>query len=267
MATVADPARADLVVRALADPTRRRILDALRRGESTVGEMADRFPMTRFGVRKHLLVLREAGLVIVTARGRERRLRLNPAPFRALYRRWVRPFEEPASDALLRLRAHVERGRRGADVGDVKRNGFGVAEVVAEVPIAAPPDRVWRALTEETSEWWDPGFFSSPRAKRMVVEARLGGRVFEDWGDGEGLVWYTVIGLDRGRVLTLSGDLWPQNGPARLYTEFRLEEKDGGTVVRLHEHIFGQVGEDSGPSMEKGWTHLLGKRLKPHVEG
>lgn len=102
------------VWRALADPTRRAILDLLREGPLTAGDLAGQFAMTRFGVRKHLQVLREAGLVLVEERGRERWQRLNPLPIRELYLRWMRPFEEAASDHLLDIRERAEsRATRG----------------------------------------------------------------------------------------------------------------------------------------------------------
>jgi len=98
----------DLVFRALADPTRRRILDRLRAGPVTTGDLAALFPCTRFAVMKHLRVLTEAGLVLVRRRGRERWNVLNPVPIRQLYRRWIRPFEAERADALLRLKQIVE---------------------------------------------------------------------------------------------------------------------------------------------------------------
>lgn len=98
----------DLVWRALADPTRRRILDLLRKEPLTTGRIAKGFDMTRFGVMKHLKVLHEAGMVLVEERGRERWNHLNPAPIRAIYRRWIRPFEEEDSDRLLRIKQLAE---------------------------------------------------------------------------------------------------------------------------------------------------------------
>lgn len=99
-----------LVFRALADPTRRALLDLLRAGPQTAGVLASAFEMTRFGVRKHLLVLVEAGLVLVEARGRERWHRLNPVPIREIARRWLLPFEEGPADRLLALKRLAEEG-------------------------------------------------------------------------------------------------------------------------------------------------------------
>lgn len=98
----------DLVWRALADPTRRAILDLLRAEPLPAGRVAERFAISRFGVRKHLQVLHQAGLVQIETRGRERWHHLNPAPIRALYHRWIRPFEEPAADFLLEVKRRAE---------------------------------------------------------------------------------------------------------------------------------------------------------------
>lgn len=99
----------DAVWKALADPTRRRILDLLRAEPRTTGDLASRFESTRFAVMKHLVVLVDAGLVIVERRGRERWNHLNPVPIRDLYRRWIRPFDAAPADALLRIKRAAER--------------------------------------------------------------------------------------------------------------------------------------------------------------
>ena len=99
------------VFHALADGTRRRLLDLLRRGPATTGELSAQFETSRFAIMKHLKVLVGADLVIVERRGRERFNHLNPVPLQALYRRWIRPFEALPADRLLRIKALAE-GRR-----------------------------------------------------------------------------------------------------------------------------------------------------------
>ena len=80
----------DEVFRALADPTRRELLDALFRTDGqTLTALEERFPMTRFGVMKHLKVLEDAGLVVTRKRGREKLHFLNPVPIRLIHDRWV----------------------------------------------------------------------------------------------------------------------------------------------------------------------------------
>lgn len=97
------------VWKALADPTRRRLLDALRAGPQTTGALCARFPrLARVTVIKHLGVLEEADLVVVRARGRERWNYLNAVPIQRIAERWIGPFEAHWASALLSLKAHVE---------------------------------------------------------------------------------------------------------------------------------------------------------------
>lgn len=103
-----DEAQDDAVWRALADPTRRQILDRLRIRPRTTGELAEGFPVTRFAVMKHLRILVDAGLVIVERRGRERYNHLNVVPIQGIHRRWIQPFETEPADRMLRLKTDLE---------------------------------------------------------------------------------------------------------------------------------------------------------------
>lgn len=99
----------DSVWKALADPTRRGILDLLRDGPKTTGELVDAYPgMTRFGVMKHLSVLEEARLVISAKQGRVKWNHLNPVPLRQVYERWVSKYEDQWASALTRLKRLAE---------------------------------------------------------------------------------------------------------------------------------------------------------------
>ncbi len=101
--------RGDSVWKALADGTRRTLLDVLRGGPKTTGELCALFEMSRFGVMKHLTVLEAAGLVVVERRGRERWNHLNAVPIREVYRRWMMPFAAVGADRLLKLKRVAER--------------------------------------------------------------------------------------------------------------------------------------------------------------
>jgi DNA-binding transcriptional ArsR family regulator len=95
----------DAVWKALADPTRRAILDLLRHGPRTTTQLVEGFPhLTRFGVMKHIDVLREAGLINTREEGRQRLNSLNAVPIRRIYERWVSRYEEFWADQLLRLK-------------------------------------------------------------------------------------------------------------------------------------------------------------------
>ena len=103
----------DVVWKALSDPTRRAILDLLRHGPRTTTEIVEMFPhLTRFGVMKHLDVLREARLVNTREEGRQRLNSLNAVPIRQIYERWVSRFEEFWATHLLRLKETIEAESR-----------------------------------------------------------------------------------------------------------------------------------------------------------
>ena len=109
----------DPVWKALSDPTRRAILDFLRDRPRTTTEIVESYPhLSRFGVMKHLEVLRQAQLVSTREAGRQRVNSLNVVPIRQIYERWVGPFQELWSGELLGIKemAETERsgGRRGA---------------------------------------------------------------------------------------------------------------------------------------------------------
>ena len=124
----------DDVFRALADPTRRNLLDELF-GEDgqTLSALEARVPMTRFGVMKHLKVLEEAGLVVTRRRGREKLHFLNPVPIRLVHDRWVSKYAEPWAATLSGLKRRLEDR---------------TMEKVFEIYIKTTPERLWEAITD-----------------------------------------------------------------------------------------------------------------------
>ena len=110
------------VWKALSDPTRRTILDLLRQGPRTTTEIVAAFPrLTRFGVMKHIDVLREAELIETRVEGRRRVNSLNVVPIRQIYERWVGKFEELWSSHLLRIKELAESQAAGEPPAAVNR--------------------------------------------------------------------------------------------------------------------------------------------------
>ena len=103
----------DIVFKALADPTRRHLLDQLfERDGMTLGELEAEAPeLTRFGVMKHLSVLEQAGLVVTRKQGRHKHHYLNPVPIRLIYERWIDKYRDRRAAALLDLKDQLE-GRK-----------------------------------------------------------------------------------------------------------------------------------------------------------
>ncbi len=124
----------DGVFKALADPTRRALLDELReRDGQSLSALERRLPMTRFGVMKHLKVLEEAGLVVTRRRGREKLHFLNPVPIRLVHDRWVSKYAEPWAAGLTGLKRRLEEA---------------TMEKVFEIYIKTSPERLWQAITD-----------------------------------------------------------------------------------------------------------------------
>jgi DNA-binding transcriptional ArsR family regulator len=101
---------ADLLFKALADPGRRKLLDALHAEDSqTLGSLCEHLDMTRQAVTQHLAILEAANLVVTQKRGREKLHFLNPVPLQKIYDRWIRKFEKPRLQALSDLKKRLER--------------------------------------------------------------------------------------------------------------------------------------------------------------
>ena len=104
----------DEVFKALADPTRRQLLDRLfAKNGQTLGELCAELAISRQAVTKHLKILEEANLVAVVWSGREKLHYLNPVPIHAVQARWIAKFERPRLDALAALKARLEGGSDG----------------------------------------------------------------------------------------------------------------------------------------------------------
>jgi len=176
----------DAVFKALADPTRRSLLDELReRDGQTLTALERRLPMTRIGVMKHLRVLEAAGLVTTKRRGREKLHFLNAVPIRLVHDRWVSKYAEPWAATLTRLKKTLEEE---------------TMEKVFEIYIKTTPERLWDAIT-------DPDL----RAKYT-----FGVRVESDWTPGS-----TYNGGSRtSPELIFGGENLEVDPPTRLVQSF-----------------------------------------------
>jgi uncharacterized protein YndB with AHSA1/START domain len=124
----------DEVFKALADPTRRSLLDELFKEDGqTLSALEQRLPMTRFGVMKHLRVLEAAGVVVTRRRGREKLHFLNPVPIRLVHDRWVSKYAEPWAATMSDLKDRLEDK---------------MMEKVFEIYIKTTPERLWEAITD-----------------------------------------------------------------------------------------------------------------------
>ena len=175
----------DEVFKALADPTRRSLLDELfKKDGQTLTQLEERLPMTRFGVMKHLKLLEEAHLVVTRRRGREKLHFLNVIPIRLLHDRWINKYTEPWASSLTNLKHTLENR---------------TMEKIYEIYIKTTPERLWHAITDPVA-----------RAKY-----NFGVLVTSDWTKGS-----HFEGKGGGRTI-LDGENLEVDPPRRLVQSFR----------------------------------------------
>jgi uncharacterized protein YndB with AHSA1/START domain len=130
-----------------------------------------------------------------------------------------------------------------------------------DVRIDAEPARVFAAIVDDTGAWWGAPYLHGP-ARAIVVEAAVGGRVYEDWGDGEGALWANVTQIRFGRLLEMTGRF----GGMPSVVTFRLEPDGGGTRVAVRQEWLVPVDGAVAQNYARGWKDLVGVRLTRWVE-
>jgi uncharacterized protein YndB with AHSA1/START domain len=228
----------DAVFRALADPTRRSLLDELFAADGqTLSALESRLPMTRFGVMKHLRVLEEAGLVVTRRRGREKLHFLNPVPIRLVHDRWVSKYAEPWAATLSDLKGRLEDK---------------TMEKLFEIYIKTTPERLWEAITEPelrskynfglgVESDWTPG--SRYEARTAVLDGPL--------CEGEN------IEVDPPRRLVQSFNaLWGEEVRSEGTSRVTWEIEPVGDSCRLTV-LHDQLREGANEELYGGWPMIL----------
>jgi uncharacterized protein YndB with AHSA1/START domain len=225
------------VFKALADPTRRALLDELfARDGQTLVALTARHEMTRIAVAKHLKILEEAGLVVTRRRGREKLHYLNPVPIRLVYDRWVNKYTEPWA----------------AGLADLKRDLESQMEKVFEIYIRTTPEQLWDAITD-------------PATRKKY---HFGSTINSDWTVGSA---YQLIHAGAERPL-MEGENLEVDRPRRLVQTLRAlwgpEAERAGTSRLTWEIepvgdscrltlIHDQLPEDAPPEIYGGWPMIL----------
>jgi len=235
----------DAVFRALADPTRRDLLDRLYEEDGqTLQDLASPYPMSRIGVMKHLQLLEDAGLVVTRRRGREKLHFLNPVPIRVVHDRWVSKFAEPWAAALSDIKQQLEKP----------------VVKVFEIYIRTTPDRLWDAITDRTTR----------------ARFQFGCHIESDWAAGS---HYSLTNpnaddpISQGenivvepphRLVQSFEALWDDNAKAEGTSRVTWEIEPIGDSCRLtvtHDHL--RDGAD--PAIYGGWPMIL-SGLKTWIE-
>ncbi len=228
----------DEVFKALADPTRRSLLDELfEQDGQSLSALEARLPMTRFGVMKHLRVLEEAGLITTRKRGREKLHFLNPVPIRLVHDRWVSKYAEPWAAALTGLKHELEER---------------TMEKVFEIYIKTTPERLWEAIVDD----------------EMRQRYNFGVGVRSDWTPGSGYEGFhpgAGIAIAAGENLevdppnrlvqsftALWSDQVKSEGTSRVTWEIEQVE-DSCRLTVTHD----QLREGANDELFGGWPMIL----------
>ena len=146
------------------------------------------------------------------------------------------------------------------------KTGIGAATHRLTLEIAKPQAAVWKAFTGEVHSWWPKDFYATEAPHRMVFEVKPGGRLYEDAGAGNGLVWYQVIALDAPNSISLAGFIAPPfGGPATSLLRIGFSAKGkSSTVMEVADSTFGCLGDSK--TTEDGWRMLFDDGFKAWVE-
>ncbi|MEH0110004.1 helix-turn-helix domain-containing protein [Tersicoccus sp. MR15.9] len=260
---------------ALADPVRRAIVDRLREGPATTSDLqalvgsTGRGGRTGYGALHHLKVLREAGLVLVEARGRERLNHLNAARLVESTLSWLSPRQ---ADDALRLNRLAALVRRPASTGAGTERFTAMAEINTfsvrqSLQIDADPATVFRALTRELEAWWGAPYLliaeDGEGPTRMTVDLTIGGAVTESRGERSEL-WGVVSGLEPDRVFAFTGSMGMRSA-CTGEVRYELVAVDGGTRVNLSHDAVGAFPAERAAGYDRGWEDL-NLRLQAWVE-
>jgi len=225
----------DDVFRALADPTRRSLLDALFKADGQpLGALEARLPMTRFGVMKHLRVLEDAGLIVTRRKGREKLHFLNAVPIRLIHDRWVSKYAE----------------RWVATLSDLKQRLEETMIKVFEIYIKTTPERLWQAIT-------DTEMRRKYTFRAVVTSDWKVGSHYQGVGHGTPIFEGENLEVDPPRRLVQSfRALWGEDvkreGTSRVTWEIE-PIGDSCRLVVTHD----QLREDANNQLYGGWPMVL----------
>ena len=241
--------------RALADPSRRLLLDRLfERDGQTLGELTVYLPdMTRFGVMRHLDVLESAGLITTRKVGREKRHFLNPVPIRLIHDRWISKYAAPVVGAMSALKGHLEAPMAAS---------LDSPDHVYAIYINASPERIWQAITDgdETVRYY--------YGTRVVSDWNVGSHIRYDYPDGSLAADGEVLAIDPPKRLEMT--FHPRWDPAfeaegAVRQVWQIEADDNASKLTVTT-IGLKAGTKQAEEFGNGMIYIV-SGLKSLVEG
>ena len=241
--------------RALADPSRRLLLDRLfERDGQTLGELTGHLPdMTRFGVMRHLGVLESAGLISTRKEGREKRHFLNPVPIRLIHDRWISKYAAPVVGAMSALKGHLEAPMAVS---------LDSPDHVYAIYINASPERIWQAITDgaETVRYY--------YGTRVISDWNVGSHIRYDYPDGTVAADGEVLAIDPPTRLEMTfHPRWDPEAEAEgaVRQVWQVEAADSATKLTVTT-IGLKAGTKQAEEFANGMIFIV-SGLKSLVEG
>ncbi len=223
--------------KALADPTRRDLLDALFETDGqSLSALVDHFEMTRIGVAKHLGVLERAGLVVTRRSGRQKLHYLNPIPIRLIHDRWVSKYTETWASGLVELKCNLEA----------------TMEKIFEIYIRTTPERLWEAIVNPD----------------IRARYQFGMRIYSEWTPGSSFEMRHPNGTRRlgegqnleveppRRLVQSMTALWGDDVAAEGTSRVTWEIEPVGDSCRLTV-THDQLRDDANSQLYGGWPMIL----------
>ncbi|KGP70916.1 helix-turn-helix domain-containing protein [Pontibacillus yanchengensis] len=249
------------VFKALSHPTRMSILDLLKEGPRTTGDLDQSFPeVSRYAVMKHLNTLEDANLIVIRREGRSRLNYLNAVPLQQVYERWVSKYESSFAGSLTSIKQFVEGSNVDMTEQGLKHDSF---QLEQEIEIQASPDKVFQALTTDIGQWW--AYRLCGEGSKLTLSPQPGGYFIEEGLEGANALWGTVMYVKDNEEIRLNG-LLGMTGAVNSAYSFKLEPKGDSTLLKLSHHAVGLLDPEWGRMHDEGWKELLGTFLKEYVE-
>lgn len=234
-------------------------MDLMKEGPRTTGQLWKQMPgLSRFAVMQHLRVLAEAGLVLIRKEGRERFNYVNPVPLREMYERWVSGFSSRAAETALRLKQYLDSEQEK----QMEATEFRLVKLELEMHLKAPVERVFKALTEEYTNWWPHRFKPD---STVYFETEVNGDIGERFANGGGAHYGKVVYLDPPYHIATSGMSALTKGMVAFSSD-KLSESDGGTLYQRSLSMWGAISPETEAMFRDGTRAIMEQALRRYVE-
>lgn len=243
--------------KALADPKRRRIVQLLHEKAHTTGEICTHFDVSRFAIMRHLKVLEQAELIQTRREGRQRWNFLNDALFQEIQQTYL----AGESNGDYQLQAVLGFLSREAQAGEQLVSPQSPLKQALHLP--ALPAQVFQALTNDVNQWWS---YRLAADSHVYLEPQVGGRFYEAFSDGGGVLYATVTYLKPNHEIRLYGSLGMMDGIAYNSIHITLEpQPDESTCLQLTHYFSDQMSAVTMAAFSRSWEELLSQHLKAFI--